>query len=226
MYVASSKETNSFKNKPGYDQSKISRSFPVNTWNTRGVLEVAWRWMDGLLLEKPSTKQQQQQKETNKKSTVKPMKKEVYVNIVWNKKCKEISHQCSIKIKVLDWPSHNQISVYWNVWKEVKNNVKAQKPTSQEELKQLAVGEWATLYPDESANLIWSYHQKSQRLCYLLLLFVCEIRFESKSTINTSGYDQFYGKVKGFVQVHQRANNVDRCSVWLCIRKSHSILLN
>ena len=62
------------------------------------------------------------------------------------------------KVKVLEWPSQSSdLNTIANLWGELKNRVRARRPTNLTQLHQLCQEEWAKIHPTYCGKLVEGY---------------------------------------------------------------------
>ncbi|CDQ99026.1 unnamed protein product [Oncorhynchus mykiss] len=62
------------------------------------------------------------------------------------------------KVKVLEWPSQSpDLNPLENLWAELKNRVRARRPTNLTQLHQLCQEEWAKIHPTYCGKLVEVY---------------------------------------------------------------------
>jgi hypothetical protein len=62
------------------------------------------------------------------------------------------------KAKILEWPSQSpDLNPIEDVWAELKNRVRARRPTNLTQIHQLCQGEWANIHPSYCGMLVEGY---------------------------------------------------------------------
>lgn len=65
------------------------------------------------------------------------------------------------KVKVLEWPSQSpDLNPIENLWAELKNHVRARRPTNLTQLHQLCQEEWAKIHPTYCGKLVEGYPKR------------------------------------------------------------------
>ena len=65
------------------------------------------------------------------------------------------------KVKVLEWPSQSpDLNTIANLWGELKNRLRARRPTNLTQLHQLCQEEWAIIHPTYCGKVMEGYPKR------------------------------------------------------------------